>query len=210
MLQWPKVQSPTVSALNSGSNDASLKPGLSHCAMLLDKILNPRCAVLSMCTRTCCKNCHKRPNNVMAQKQFLNKGKIMIITLVYQYMSIVHHSQCLSLHTRTVLIGNMLWYVCTCLYHSPFLNHQYLCSLKCQSSQTTHLSGCHLFGGCTKILRGIFNFFCQFLDDGIDSAWTAATKNMSPHELNRWRRTLFSIYVGHLPYDITKVILKGF
>ena len=33
---------------------------------------------------------------------------------------------------------------------------------------------------------------------------------MSPHELARWRRKLFSVYVGHLPYDVTKVILKGF
>lgn len=41
-------------------------------------------------------------------------------------------------------------------------------------------------------------------DDGIDSAWTTATKNMSPHELCRWRRRLFSVYVGHLPCDITK------
>jgi len=41
-------------------------------------------------------------------------------------------------------------------------------------------------------------------DDGIDSAWTTSTKNMSPHELARWRRKLFSIYVGHLPHDITK------
>lgn len=52
--------------------------------------------------------------------------------------------------------------------------------------------------------------FYQFLDDGIDSAWTTATKKMSPHELARWRRKLFSVYVGHLPYDVTKVILKGF
>ena len=52
--------------------------------------------------------------------------------------------------------------------------------------------------------------FCQSLDDGIDSAWTTATKNMSPRELSRWRKKLFSIYVGHLPHDITKVILKGF
>ncbi|XP_078369470.1 uncharacterized protein LOC144653369 isoform X2 [Oculina patagonica] len=41
-------------------------------------------------------------------------------------------------------------------------------------------------------------------DDGIDPAWTTATKNMTPRELNRWRKKLFSIYVGHLPHDITK------
>ena len=44
-------------------------------------------------------------------------------------------------------------------------------------------------------------------DEGIDSAWTTVTKNMSPRELHNWRRSLYSIYVGHLPYDITKVFL---
>lgn len=44
-------------------------------------------------------------------------------------------------------------------------------------------------------------------DEGIDSAWTTATRNMSPRELHNWRRSLYSIYVGHLPYDITKVFL---
>ncbi|KAJ7363316.1 hypothetical protein OS493_011603 [Desmophyllum pertusum] len=41
-------------------------------------------------------------------------------------------------------------------------------------------------------------------EDGIDSAWTTATKNMSPRDLAKWRRNLFSIYVGHLPFDIRK------
>ena len=33
---------------------------------------------------------------------------------------------------------------------------------------------------------------------------------MSPRKLARRRRKLFSIYIGHLPQDITKVILKIF
>ena len=59
-----------------------------------------------------------------------------------------------------------------------------------------------------KIQSGIS--FYQSLDDGIDSAWTTATKNMSPHELVRWRKKLFSIYVGHLPHDITKVNILNY
>ena len=49
------------------------------------------------------------------------------------------------------------------------------------------------------------SFVYILLEDGIDSAWTTATKNMSPRDLAKWRRNLFSIYVGHLPFDITKV-----
>lgn len=52
------------------------------------------------------------------------------------------------------------------------------------------------------------SMFCA--DDGIDSAWTTTTKNMTPREICRWRRKLFSIYVGHLPCDITKVIFPPF
>lgn len=50
-------------------------------------------------------------------------------------------------------------------------------------------------------------FFFTFihLDDGIDSTWTATTKHMSPRELSKWRKELYSIYTGYLPCDITKV-----
>lgn len=41
-------------------------------------------------------------------------------------------------------------------------------------------------------------------DDGIDSTWTATTKHMSPRELSKWRKELYSIYTGYLPCDITK------
>lgn len=74
----------------------------------------------------------------------------------------------------------------------------------------TDITGCHLCGGFTTKDSEEHNFLIDnyhSLDDGIDSAWTTATKNMSPRELNRWRKKLFSIYVGNLPYDITKVIL---
>lgn len=52
-----------------------------------------------------------------------------------------------------------------------------------------------------------FHFFFTFihLDDGIDSTWTATTKHMSPRELSKWRKELYSIYTGYLPCDITKV-----
>lgn len=52
--------------------------------------------------------------------------------------------------------------------------------------------------------RGSYQWQFSDSDDGIDSAWTTATKNMSPRELNKWRRSLFSVYAGHLPYDITR------
>lgn len=41
-------------------------------------------------------------------------------------------------------------------------------------------------------------------DDEIDRAWPAATNSMTPRELHRWRRSLFSVYVGNLPSNMTK------
>lgn len=41
-------------------------------------------------------------------------------------------------------------------------------------------------------------------NEELDSAWSTATKNMTPRELNRWRQSLFSVYVGHLPWNFTK------
>lgn len=41
-------------------------------------------------------------------------------------------------------------------------------------------------------------------DDEIDRAWPAATNSMTPRELHRWRRSLFSVYVGNLPCNMTK------
>ncbi|XP_074619378.1 uncharacterized protein LOC141878360 [Acropora palmata] len=41
-------------------------------------------------------------------------------------------------------------------------------------------------------------------DDEIDRAWPTATNSMTPRELHRWRRSLFSVYVGNLPCNMTK------
>ncbi|XP_068718357.1 uncharacterized protein [Montipora capricornis] len=41
-------------------------------------------------------------------------------------------------------------------------------------------------------------------NEELDFAWNTATKNMTPRELNRWRQSLFSVYVGHLPWNFTK------
>lgn len=47
------------------------------------------------------------------------------------------------------------------------------------------------------------------LDEWIDSAWSVAKKDWTPRELHRWRKGLFSVFVGHLPYDINKVRRVG-
>lgn len=48
-------------------------------------------------------------------------------------------------------------------------------------------------------------FYSLNEDDEIDRAWPAATNSMTPRELHRWRRSLFSVYVGNLPCNMTKV-----
>lgn len=48
-------------------------------------------------------------------------------------------------------------------------------------------------------------FYSLNEDDEIDHAWPAATNSMTPRELHRWRRSLFSVYVGNLPCNMTKV-----
>lgn len=69
---------------------------------------------------------------------------------------------------------------------------------------------------CLTVKRKAFRFapYAQFTsiwfyslneDDEIDSAWPTATNSMTPRELHRWRRSLFSVYVGNLPCNMTKV-----
>ena len=45
----------------------------------------------------------------------------------------------------------------------------------------------------------------SFNPDVLDTAWLSASESMSPRERDRWRKSLYSVYVGQLPADITKV-----